>query len=443
MSIRKILTSNMSYPATGYTGRRGDLFYDSTDGSLRISDGATVGGNPLPTEIGTTISSLADFPDPVNGVITLANNTAYYIDSDIDLLGNRLVASGIVAILGSSSETAFLTSTGLANNTPLLTSRYTIPMRDITIRDVHTAVYIDDNGGANAPLAVDWRAVNFVDVTNIGEIGTVENFIFETGAFLNSQNMNFTGTVGTVGVFNSLLRGNGSNAPIFNIASTAVISRRFRIIYSSIIASSSTKGIEVDSGASIPVEGLILDTINFSGNGTYLSGVDTYSASALFVNCVGVLNSTAISQMYMRANAVATVCPVQSTRYPVAGTTSTQSSLNQKFTHVPARNALQYTSAIPRLFKVTVTFSLTGGQNDIIGFYIGKKPSASVQNATDDRLQESEVYVTATGTRPDAGTVQTIVELSQGDEIYTIVQNTSGTGSVTVGYLNVIVERTN
>jgi hypothetical protein len=443
MSIRKILTSNMSYPASQYKGKTGELFYDNAVKELRISDGVTVGGTSLNVGGGTVISSLSDFPDPVSGVITLPSDTAYYLDSDIDLLGNRLVADGVVAIIGTSSETTFLTSTGLANNTPLLTSRYTIPMRDITIRDVHTAIYIDDNGGANAPVAVDWRAVNFADVTNIGEIGTVDNFIFETGAFINSQNINFTGTVGTVGVFNSIFRGNGSNAPIFNIASTAVISRRFRITYSSIIASSSTKGIEVDSGASIPVEGLILDTINFSGGGTYLSGVNTYSASALFVNCVGVLNSTAISQMYMRANAVATACPVQSTRYPVTGTTSTTESLNQKFTHVPARNALQYTSTIPRLFKVTATFSLTGGQNDIIGFYIGKKLSASAQNTNNDRLQESEVYVTTTGTKPDAGTVQTIVELNQGDEIYTIVQNTSGTGSVTVGYLNVIVERTN
>jgi len=443
MSIRKILTSNMSYPASQYKGKTGELFYDSVVKELRLSDGVTVGGNPLNVAGGTVISSLSDFPDPVSGVITLPSDTAYYLDSDIDLLGNRLVTDGVVAIIGTSSETTFLTSTGLANNTPLLTSRYTIPMRDITIKDVHTAIYIDDDGGANAPLAIDWRAVNFSNVTNVGEVGTASNFIYDTGAFLGSQNLRFTGTIGTVGVNNSLLQGDGSNTSIISIANTAVITRRFRAIYSSIIASSATKGITVGAGSTIPVEGFILDTINFSGGGTYLSGVNTASSSALFVNSVGVLNSTAIAQMYMKANAVATACPVQSARYPTAGTTSTMESLNQKFTHVPARNALQYTSTIPRLFKVTVTFSLTGGQNQIIGFYIGKKPSASAQNTDNDRLQESEVYVTATGTRPDAGTVQTIVELSQGDEIYTIVQNTSGTSSVTVGYLNVIVERTN
>ena len=219
------------------------------------------------------ICDKADFPDPVAGVITLEAGKTYWVTCDVDLTGDRLETGGVVTLLGTSSETSSITSTGLTAGVPLLTSRYTIPVRFITFKNVDTGIYIDDNGGANAPLAVDWLGVNFLNVPNIGEIGTVDNFIYDTGAFLSSQNMRFTGTVGTVGLSNSLFVGTGASGHIFNITSTAVITRRFRTIYSSLVAFGSTVGYTVDASATIPVEGFILDTINFSGGGTYVSGL--------------------------------------------------------------------------------------------------------------------------------------------------------------------------
>ncbi|MBL4881229.1 MAG: hypothetical protein JKX82_07880, partial [Oleispira sp.] len=53
-----------------------------------------------------------NLPFPVNGVITLLPLTAYLFISDIDLEGDRIVCSQSTAILGSTSETASITSTG-------------------------------------------------------------------------------------------------------------------------------------------------------------------------------------------------------------------------------------------------------------------------------------------------------------------------------------------
>ena len=183
---------------------------------------------PFTSEGLVLVNEKRDLPEPVSGVITLEAGKTYYFLADIDLLGDRLETGGVVTITGTSSETSSITSTGLGASTPLLTSRYTIPVRFITFKDVDTGIYIDDNGGANAPLAVDWLGVNFLNVPNIGEIGTVDNFIYDTGAFLSSQGLQFTGTVGTVGLNNSLLSGTGSAGSLLEITSTATITHRPR-----------------------------------------------------------------------------------------------------------------------------------------------------------------------------------------------------------------------
>ena len=444
MSIRRAFTDNMSYPASQYVGDRGDLFYDTEGLNLRMSDGVTPGGVSVCVAVTEqNIDTLSDLPPAANGVITLEANSAYHVTGHIDLLGARLETAGIVAIIGSSSETASFTSTGLANSIPILTSRYTMPVRDITFKNVHTGVYLDDNGGVNAPLALDWRGVNFVNVPNVGTIGTVDNFIFETGAFLNSQNLIFSGTIGTVGMVNSLFQGPGTTGDIFKIANTASITRRFRIIYSAMIITGSTQGINVVSGATIPSERFILDTVNFSGGGTYLAGITTKDERALFVNLVGVLNTTAIGQMYMKNNATATDVITQNTLYRMAGTTETATSINQKFSHIVANNTLRSTGAITRTFHAVATFTILAPQNNVIGVYLAKKPAADALNAATQVITESEVTLTAAGTKPDAGTVQAILDMATSDEIYLVVQNTSGTGDITVQYMNMVIQKTN
>ena len=219
------------------------------------------------------VNEAKDFGPSVDGVITLEAGKTYFVIGDVDLQGDRLETGGIVTLLGTSSETASITSTGLADGTPLFTSRYTVPVRFITFKDVHTGIYIDDDSGANAPVAIDWLGVNFLNVTVVGEVGTVDNFIYDTGAFLDSQSLKFTGSVGTVGMSNSLFQGDGSAANILEITSTATITRRFRVIYSSIIAYDSSVGISASTSATVPVEGFILDTVNFSGGSTYVSGI--------------------------------------------------------------------------------------------------------------------------------------------------------------------------
>lgn len=398
---------------------------------LNFINDLEIKANAIGTDV-VFVNGLEDLPDPVSGVITLEAGKTYFITGNLDLNGSRLETGGVVTLYGTSSETSSLTSTGLADDTPLLTSRYTIPVRFITFKDVHTAIYIDDNGGANAPLAVDWFGVNFLDVTVVGEVGTVDNFIFDTGAFLDAQALKFTGTVGTVGFSNSLFQGDGTAANILEIAATASISRRFRIIYSSVVAFTNTVGITVSSSATIPVEGFILDTVNFSGGSTYVSGITSSDNKSRWSECRGIGNSSAISNYYMNGNATATTIGTIGTAVKVAGTT-TSATITSKFTNTA--NRATYDGAILRNFKVTTVLSANSGNNNEVGIYIAKNGTI---------LPESEVYITTNaGGRAEGGVAQVIVALSQDDYIEVFVENSTAATNITVSELSVIVETLN
>lgn len=384
------------------------------------------------------VDSLSDLPTAVSGVITLEAGRTYLLTTNIDLLGSRLTASGPVNLYGLSSETSSLTSTGLGVGVPLFTSIYTVVLQSITFKDVDTCFSIDGNTNL---VALDWAAVNFSNIPNVGAINSADNFTYQSCAFLGSKGLRFTGTIGTVGIFNSLFVGHAAAGNIIELDASAIITRRFRVIYSSIVTMAANTGVNVNAAATIPIENYILDTVNFSGAGAYLSGTTFASEKAFFVNCIGTTNTTAIANLYMKNNAVATDVVTQGARYAMAGVTEV-SSTNQKFAHVLARNSVQYTSSVPRIFRIVCSFSLIAANNNIVGVYIGVKRGASVDPDA-DRISESEIYITTTSTRPDAGVVQCITTLNEDDEVYLIVQNTSSSNDITVGFMNLIAERTN
>ena len=78
------------------------------------------------------VSSKSDLPLPSGGVITLEANKTYYFIDNVDLTGDRLVGGQNTTILGTSSENASITSTGLGTGlaNALLTTQWTAPDRD-------------------------------------------------------------------------------------------------------------------------------------------------------------------------------------------------------------------------------------------------------------------------------------------------------------------------
>jgi hypothetical protein len=368
------------------------------------------------------VSKKEDLPTPSSGVITLGDNKTYFITTTVDLSGDRIVSGQNTTILGGSSENCRLKSTGLISGVPLISSSYSIPMRGITI-EANTALNLNP-GTSSTNQAIDWFGVNFTDCPQVGTVSNYSNFIMSDCALLNSANMSFDGTIGTIGFSNSLFSGRAGETTII-VQPTANITRRFRAIYSSFVAFSGATAINFSPTASVNNEAFILDTINFSGGATYVTGVDSTSNKALFINCVGVTNTTTIGSYYISGNSTATSVTLDT--WSVATASTVTGNINSKFTQNGTR--LTYTGVRNLTFKVTATSTLSwagSGNNKDIGIGIVKNDD------TTNVVSEVLTRAVASGA-PYFVSTQDVFTLSTNDyiELYVIPRSTTTT-SITV-----------
>jgi hypothetical protein len=376
------------------------------------------------------VNSKSDFPAAVSGVITLAANVTYFITKTIDLTGDRLVAGQNTTILGGSSENCFLISTGLSASTALITSSWSLPMRNLSITH-GTALNLDATG--NSTAALDWFGVNFTDCATVGLVKSYSNFIMSDCALLNSANMTFDGTIGTVGFVNCLFSGIAAQTTL-NFPSTLTITRRIRAIYSSFVAFGGATAIFLDPAASVPVESYILDTINFSGGATYTGGVTYTDNKAFFSNCKGVVNSSQIGQMYYNNNTVQNTIATTGVFEKIEGVT-TAGSINQKFSHTD--NRLTYTGGLARSFKITAFISAQAITTNATTILV-----RIAKNGTTIAESEAQATTSATG-RNESLPSQSIVEMTTGDFIEIFIANATNANSLLVTELNVVIEALN
>jgi hypothetical protein len=375
------------------------------------------------------IESKDDFPSPVGGVITLENNKTYFVNTTVDLLGDRIVAGQNTTILGGSSENCRLKSTGLVG-TALLSSNWTIPIRGITF-EADTALNLDAGGNANQ--AIDWFGVNFTNCNTIGLIKDYSNIIWTDCAILEGANLTFSGTIATVGFVTCLFNGT-SGKTIFNIPSGCSITRRFRPIYSSFITLAGETGITVNPTSIVNNDGFILDTVNFAGGGTYLAGLDATSPKSLFINNVGILNTSNLGHYYMINNTTVTTIGAANTNVFVKAQGITTVGDNNSPRWVHTDNRTTYTGNVTSDFYVNVTTSLrAAATNQSLAIAVAKNGTV---------IADSEVGIRVSTANQDfAGSCQTVVEMSTGDFIEVFVKNEAGTANITVSDLSVIINK--
>jgi hypothetical protein len=368
------------------------------------------------------VNELSDLPTPVSGVITLVANYTYLFLNHLDLLGSRLVCGQNTVIVGWSSENCSISSTGLSGSTALITSVYSLPIRSISF--THALVF-DLQGDINT-TALDWFGVNLLNCTSGGTIKDYANFVMSDCAFLNSGGFNFDGTIGTIGFSNSLFN-TATGTTAINILSTCTVSRRLRIIYSSFVIGSGETGVNFSTSATVGDEKYILDTINFSGGGTYTSGVTNTSNKALFVNCVGIANTATRGFMYMINNTTDTTIGGGNVNVWVkAQGTTTADTANSKFNH--ASNRLTYTGAFNQSFLVTANTAVrSSSANQNISIGVAKNGTI---------LANSEMTIrTATANQEHPGSTQYVIDLVANDYLELFVKN-SQSPDVRVSDLN-------
>lgn len=376
------------------------------------------------------ISNIDDFPTAVAGVITLETGITYFIMDDIDLAGNRIVCNGVVNLFGFSSETCKLTSTGLATGTYLITTEFTIVMRDMTIYNVGSC--FDINGQGINTVALDWNGLNFNSINNIGSFQNITNFIFNKGSIINSGGLTFNGTIDTLSFSNSIFTGTGAGIKIIELLSGLVIARRFRIIYSAFIVFGGDIGIDFDGGVTVPDEAFIFDTMNFAGGGNYINGIESSSVKALWSNNAGIDNSLELGYYTLSGNVTPTNVAIVDVPVKVEGITVSE-SLTQKFTCT--NNRATYIGGLKRVFNVTAVLSAISGNNNQIGTYIAKNGVI---------LENSEIYATTTGVgRAESIKIQCVIDMVNDDYIEVWIENKTALIPITVQDMSVIVKSLN
>ena len=315
------------------------------------------------------IRSLSDFPNqPIDGIIYLDPDTNYIITGTVDLMGARIVCKGIAAILGVTSETSFLYSVGLITQ-PLITTGFSLVMQNISITAV---IGFDIDGGGTA--ALDWEAVNFLGVLTIGTFKNYANLVITLSAWFSSQGLTVDGTTGTTSIAQSILSC-AAGGTLIDIASTAIIQRRFRVTFCAIIVPVGAVGINVSLGASIPDDMHILLDVSFSGgSANYVQGITANDNRSRWDGNRGIDNSGNSGYYSMDNNVTQTVIPASNTFVKIAGTTTPKSL--QRFTH--ADNRLTYAGVITRSFGVWATTSLTAGNNNTLQTEIRHYDSSNV-----------------------------------------------------------------
>lgn len=380
------------------------------------------------------VSKIDDLPTPVGNVITIPDGSTIFILGDLDLKGNRIVADGVLCIQGTSSETSFLYSTGLPTGESLITSSRSLPVFAITFGCPEGCSVFDlESDGSNG---IDMAFTNFGSDTlvcgNIGTISNYSNFILFSCAALNIKNgIHFDGTIGTIAINQSLFTSemDGTNAHL-NLLPGLEVTRRFRVTYSSIVTLGSNIGINVDALTTLPTEGFILDTVNFSGPGTPLQGISEVDNEALITLSTGVENTRVQGGMSMFGNSTQTTITLTDTYYKVSGTTSALST-NQKFSH--ENNRLTYIGAFKAFFFFSINLSVSTGNNVFVHAAIFKNGTI---------ISSSETSIQADGNGDfDSMKVQCLEELDPNDYVELYVGNFSSTVNILVQDLNFILFR--
>ena len=386
------------------------------------------------------VGSKNDLPLAENGEIILRDNYTYFFTTTVDLQGDRLVAGDNTTILGGSSENCRIKSTGISTTTALLSSVYSLPLRNITLEAPYAINLVASNPSVHA---LDWFGVNFTNCAKVGIISSYNNFIMLDGAFLSSQDLTFYGTSGTIGFNQCLFSGNfglGGSKSIISLGNNINITRRFRANVCSFVVPSGYTGISVSNSATIQNESFILDTCNFSGPGTFTSGnaADHNSNKSLLVKNKGTatnkfFNSFSSGQIYMKDNTTPTTISSSGTWYKVAGITTTigVEEGNSKF--IASDNRLTCDAAIERKYSIiaTVSFYSTDG-NYSQGKFALYDSSVGIVTFT----QVTHPVSTAENFHV---TMSHVAELTQGDYIEVHFKNDDDTSNVIVSDLTLLI----
>ncbi len=375
------------------------------------------------------ISSLDDFPEPIDKTIYLQDGHNYCILGVVDVGDNKIVCPHDVTIFGISQSSSKLMSSSLPITTPLIFSNNTVIIKDITV----SSNWVFDLNGLDALTGetLSWENVDVVNSSKIGVIKNYQNATFNSFKALNSSGLEFDGDFFSLGFMKSLFTSVSLQA-IIKIKSTCNILRAlvFELCTFAPMNEDSI-GLVCEAGFQVPNESFLMSNVSFEGLGTYLSGVAHNSLPSNFTNLLGVESTFINGYLYMKDNSITTTISSRNVFVKVGGNTVLDAS-SDRFS-MPSNNRIRCDASIARKYLVVANIGFfTSSANDVVEF-------AFFNSRTNDIIHRSRMKATSFSSSKSSNcTITDSFYLVDGDYIELHVTSSTPT-SVTVSDLTMIV----
>ena len=265
------------------------------------------------------INQLSDFPTPSAGVITLLDNTEYWIGDQVDVGSNRFVMGSHTVIAGPAAGTSMITSstTGtLFTGTDVIQNTF----QDISIDAANAKIfsYTDTTPGTSIFAILNSRIENSSSLGDFTDLLSVN--IFNSGAFNTIQGFRTFGNINVISIRQFFVNSSSASfkgidlgtsvAPTLEITDLVVVAPAGAFGISGLASNgnvttgsiASVTSCEFLSGVT-PLQNITVDDVRwrFQAN----SGIsDTLPSALMFFN--GNATETVISttDVYVKVNAV-------------------------------------------------------------------------------------------------------------------------------------------
>lgn len=424
------LTGAELHEPKGVAAAGADQVYVSDGaGSGAWTDVATV-ADSLTTEV--IVRSASDFPTPVADVITLAADTVYILDGDIDVGNDRFVFSSNSAIRGLGGEYSSITTTSTGSIFTATTSFHL----DSFKLTATTGTVFALTGGSTESAYIRNFTVN--SCSSVGSVSSWYSFFWDSGAVVSTTSpLTFSGSC-TIMILNlvEFITGYTTAVDLGTATFNTCSFHRCGFGYAS-----ATNHVNIAASSANINSGYVgrFSLCTFDAGATNIvNGLDVGDLQWRTYDNRNLINTAKDAQTYMHTPTNTTFSGT-STPTKLLGGTSWVDAVSNQFT-VATNGRVTYNGTTPTTFKASAYIS--GAANSATG-----NPVYNIYIYVYDNSAASGAIVTASKSQrqfktTDAGGFSTsaaIITLDTNDWVEIWIENTVNTNSFDSGTYNLII----
>ena len=384
------------------------------NGSIRIS----ASGAPTSTRT-VVVNTITDFPEAVGGIITLEENTQYFIFNNISLGTTRIVMANNTSIEGADSSVITMSYSGTGDMFTALNS--TVRFGRITLSAPSGRIL-----RFTSLARTEGCQFNDMTISTCQDIALVEGasyvYLFDTYCSFESSGVTVIDIVSDfLAIPNSFFISNGGS--VLNIASANSI--QTLMIHSNYVRlnDATSRFITGNGDANIVLSAGVSDCrIANTGGGTALSGVSGTNLKWLFSGNDIIPDTAPRALVTLDNNATVTTISGINTPTKVLGTWTAQAA-QQFTTDVTGRIAYSGQRPFTAAITAVLTCLMATGGNKNIHAYVAINgtvlPSSGIQVSPSSSVFESLSLVW-------------VASLNAGDYVEVFVENNSDTTGIVV-----------